>query len=109
MLIREVIEASPSSAASTATAPDSPEKDKQDGGDSTTEQAPVSIERFYANTKNASGVKQSEEIKKLAASLKKSGVTDEESIMTNLKDLERDEPGGPDFAKKILDAQKSIT
>jgi hypothetical protein len=108
MLIREVIEASPSSSPSTATAPDSPAKD-QDGGDATSAQPPVTIEKFFSNTKNASEVKQNEEIKKLAAELKKSGVTDEASIMSNLKALDRDEPGGVDFAKKILDAQTSTT
>lgn len=110
MLVREVIEASPSSSAtpSTATEPDSPEKD-QDGGDATNEQPEVTIEKYFSSTKNVTDVKQSEELKKLATSLKQSGVSDEASVMAKLKSLKRDEPGGTDFAKKIVDTQKSIT
>jgi len=110
MLIREVIEASPSSSAvpSTSTEPNSPAKD-QDGGDKTKEQPDVTIEKYFSNTKNATDVKQSEEMKKLATSLKQSGVTDEASVMAKLKELEREEPGGIDFAKKIVDTQKSFT
>ena len=111
LLIREVIEASASSSAtpSTDTAPSSPEKDRDDGGNAANEQPEVAVEKFISNTKNSTDVKQQEEIKKLASSLKKSGISDETSVMGTLKNLERDEPGGPDLAKKIVDAQKSIT
>lgn len=104
-LIREVIEASSSSSPSTATAPDSPVKDKDDGGDQTTIQPPAAIERYISNTKNATDVKQTQEFQKLASSLKQNGVDTKDKIMSTLKDLERDEDGGSALADKIIQSQ----
>jgi hypothetical protein len=104
-LIREVIEASSSSSPSTDTEPDSPEKDKDDGGDQTTLQPEPAIERYISNTKNVTDVKQSEEVQKLASTLKADGVDTKDKIMTTLKNLERDEDGGLALADKIIQNQ----
>lgn len=109
-LIREVIEASSSSSPSTDTAPDSPAKDKDDGGDETslprTDQGPAAaIEMYVSNTKNATDVKQAQEVQKLASSLKANGVDTKDKIMSTLKNLERDEDGGPALADKIIQNQ----
>ena len=104
-LIREVIEASPSSSPSTQTAPDSPDKDKN-GGDNKEELQPEpAIERYISNTKNATEVKQSQEMQKLASTLKAGGVNTKEKIMSTLKNLQRDEDGGLALADKIIQNQ----
>lgn len=109
MIIRETIEASSSSspgpAPSTDTEPSSPEKDRDDGGDSTNENPVVTLEKYFSNTKNASDVKREEETKKLASKLKQSKVQTPEEVMKNLTILKRDAEGGQDFAKKIVDYQ----
>ena len=106
-LIREVIEASSSSAPSTATQPDSPPADKNDGGDETTMTPEKAIEDYISSTKNAVDAKRDDEEQKLAVNLKKSGVDTPDKVMTTLKNLERDEDGGPAFADAII--KKQIT
>lgn len=105
-LIREVIEASPSSAPSTATQPDSPPKDKDDGGDDTVKTPEKAIADYISNTKGAIESKQSAEASQLASTLKQGGVDTKDKIMTTLKNLERDEEGGDALADKIMQYQK---
>jgi hypothetical protein len=109
LLVRETIEASSSSSPgatpSTDTAPSSPDKDKDDGGDATTENPVASIEKYFSNTKNASDVKREDETKKLANSLKQSKVQTPDEIMKSLKILDRDAEGGKDFADKLVNYQ----
>lgn len=104
-LIREVIEASSSSAPSTATAPDSSPADKNDGGDKTTKQPEVAIEDYISSTKDAVPAKQDDEAKKLADTLKQSGIDTPDKIMSTLKNLDRGEDGGPALADKIVKYQ----
>lgn len=105
-LIQEVIEASPSSAPSTATQPDSPPKDKDDGGDDTVKTPEKAVEDYISNTKGAIESKQSAEAAQLATTLKKGGIDTKEKIMSTLKNLERDEDGGSALADRIVQYQK---
>lgn len=106
-LIREVIEASPSSSASTATMADSSPTDKNDGGDETSKTPEKALEDYFANTKGAVESKREDEEKKLADTLKQGGVDTPDKVMSALKNLERDEDGGQSFADQII--KKQIT
>ena len=105
-LIREVIEASPSSMPSTDTEPDSPPADKDDGGDQTVKTPEKAIEDYISNSKGAVEAKQNAEAVQLASTLKKGGVDTKDKIMSTLKDLERDEDGGEALADKIIKYQE---
>lgn len=104
-LIREVIEASSSSAPSTASQPDSPPADKNDGGDQTTTTPEKAVEDYFSSTKNAVDAKREDEKIKLAVTLKKSGIDTPDKVMNTLRNLERDEDGGPAFADSIIKKQ----
>jgi len=104
-LIREVIEASSSSAPSTDTEPDSKPSDKNDGGDQTKKQPAVAIEDYISSTKGAVPAKQDDEARKLADTLKQSGIDTPDKIMQTLDDLDRGEDGGPALADKIAKYQ----
>ena len=104
-LIREVIEASSSSTPSTATQPDSPPADKNDGGDETAKTPEKAVEEYISSTKNAVPEKKEDEVKKLASTLKQGGVDTTDKVMNTLKNLERDEDGGSSFAQEIIKYQ----
>ena len=104
-LIREVIEATSSSAPSTATQPDSSEADKNNGGDETSKTPEKAVEDYISSTKGAVENKREDEAKKLASSLKQRGVDTPDKIMDTLKNLERDEDGGQSFADEIIKYQ----
>ena len=104
-LIREVIEATSSSSPSTATQPDSPASDKNDGGDETTKTPEKAVEDYISSTKGAIETKREDEAKKLASTLKQGGVDTPDKIMDTLKNLERDEDGGQSFADEIIKYQ----
>lgn len=104
-LIREVIEASSSSAASTDTQPDSPPADKTDGGDETTKTPEKAVEDYISSIKGAVPEKKEDEVKKLASTLKQGGVDTTDKVMDTLTNLERDEEGGQSFADEIIKYQ----
>ena len=104
-LIREVIEASSSSEASTNTQPDSPPADKDDGGDQTTKTPEKAVEDYISNTKGSVPEKKEDEAKKLATTLKQGGVDTPDKIMDTLRNLEREEDGGQSFADEIIKYQ----
>jgi hypothetical protein len=104
-LIREVITASSSTSASTDTAPDSSSSDKNDGGDKTLKQPEVAVEEYISSTYNAVPAKQDDEAKKLASTLKSNGIDTHDKVMNTLKNLEREQDGGPALADKIVKYQ----
>lgn len=104
-LIREVIEASSSSEASTDTQPDSPSKDKNSGGDQTTKTPEKAVEDYISSTKGAVVSKKEDEAKKLAATLKQGGIDTSDKVMDTLRNLKRDEEGGQTFADEIIKYQ----